>query len=195
MLENGFANINIVAPLLLLALGIALLRYNRPSGGYRRMKPRLGDEAINFKTINDANKSYTAANQDMSHSQMNDWMDRQVPQADPESSNYSEYNEKENAEKLVKGIIGYNQLVLFVRNLNEFDTTSPDAKTRALLQEGGVAFKTVDVSKDPTMHLAFPEDGTEMSLPMVYANNKKIGSYDVIKKMHRDGTLDALFSK
>ncbi|MCG3267520.1 hypothetical protein [Yoonia sp. I 8.24] len=195
MLEYDFAIADIIGPLLLLAVGIVLLRYNRPPGGYRRTKPRLGDEAIDFKTANDANKGYTAANERMSHTEMNDWMDRQVPQADGKTTHYREYDEKESAEKLVKGIVTHNGVVLFMRQLNEFDASSPDAKTRALLQEVGVAFKTVDVSKDPTMHLAFPEDGTEISLPMVYAHGKKIGSYDTIKKMHRDGTLGAIFSK
>ena len=80
----------------------------------------------------------------------------------PQAPRRKSYNEKESAENLVKGIVDYNQLVLFVRNLNEFDTTSPDAK-------------------------AFPEAHTEIGLPMVYVNGKNVGSYDTIKKRTETG--------
>jgi glutaredoxin-related protein len=168
-----------------------------PSGAYRS----IGTESLDYDAFNDQIQKSSRRQAVLSSWLPGSGTTRSHTAFDlkkierPQTPRPSNYDSQESAENLVKGILAYNDIVLFVRNLNEFDTTSPDAKTRALLQEVGVAFKTVDVSKDPTMHLAFPEDGTEMSLPMVYANNKKIGSYDVIKKMHRDGTLDTLFSK
>ncbi len=168
-----------------------------PTGAYRS----IGTESLDYDAFNDQVQKSSRRQAVLSSLLPGSGTTRSHTAFDlkkverPHSPRSKNYNEKESAENLVKGIIGYNQLVLFVRNLNEFDTTSPDAKTRALLQEVGVAFKTVDVSKDPTMHLAFPEGGTEISLPVVYAHGKKIGSYDAIKKMHQDGTLGAIFSK
>ncbi|WP_106744462.1 hypothetical protein [Yoonia maritima] len=86
-----------------------------------------------------------------------------------------------------------NPIVVFMRRIDEFDANSLDAKMRDMLDATGLPYKAVDVSKDPTMHLAFPEEGSEVSLPVLYAHGQKIGTFPEVDQLFRSGTLaDAL---
>jgi len=111
------------------------------------------------------------------------------------ASQHRIYDEEGSATNLVQGIVRVNPIIIFMRRIDEFDGTSFDTKMREMLDATGAPYKAVDVSKDPTMHLAFPEDGSEIALPVLYAHGQKIGTFTEVDQLFRSGTLKGALEK
>ncbi len=178
-------------------LGRSILRSIQRLGS---SDPRIGTEAIDYVALNrERRMSAVRGNMfAMGEPQSGrDDIDATFPRhIDPPEQKYPEgYDEKGSATNLVQGIVRVNTIVVFMRRIDEFDGTSIDTKMREMLDATGIPYKAVDVSRDPTMHLAFPEDGSEIALPVLYAHGQKIGTFTEVDQLFRSGSLKGALEK
>ena len=68
-------------------------------------------------------------------------------------------------------------------------------RAKALLEDKGVAFEEIDVSRDPELRRNMVQAaGGRMTVPQIFVNDKHIGDCDEIYAFERAGKLDALLN-
>ncbi len=68
-------------------------------------------------------------------------------------------------------------------------------RARLLLEEKGVAFREVDVSRDLALRAWLREATGRHTVPQIFINGKPIGGYDDLARLDREGTLDRLLAE
>jgi glutaredoxin 3 len=61
---------------------------------------------------------------------------------------------------------------------------------KALLEERGYTFETVDLTDDPEGRVALVERaGGQKTVPQIFMNGRHMGGYEALKRLVQDGTL------
>jgi len=89
--------------------------------------------------------------------------------------------------------ISSNDVVLFMKGTPVFPQCGFSAATVQILTDLGVKFKSFDVLKDPELRQGIKEFSNWPTIPQLYVKGEFVGGCDIIREMHANNELEALF--
>ena len=95
-------------------------------------------------------------------------------------------------DRRVEDIVGAHPAVLFMKGSPEAPRCGFSAATLKLLQRYEMSLHTVDVLADAALRDAIKTYADWPTIPQLYVGGRFVGGFDIVRAMHREGSLAAL---
>lgn len=102
---------------------------------------------------------------------------------------------KGDLKERIEGIIGSDNIVLFMKGNSEFPQCGFSANTVAILKHIGKSFTTFDILQDMDVRQGLKEYSNWPTFPQLYFKGKLVGGNDIITEMFESGDLQEVFSE
>ncbi|MFT5453803.1 MAG: monothiol glutaredoxin [Myxococcota bacterium] len=95
------------------------------------------------------------------------------------------------SEERIKGIIGDNRIVLFMKGSPDFPQCGFSQRAASILRALGQPFAHVDVLEDPEVRQGIKAYSNWPTIPQVYVDQEFLGGSDILMQMWENGELEA----
>ena len=94
----------------------------------------------------------------------------------------------------IAGIVGSNDVVLFMKGTPLFPQCGFSSKAIAILDHLGVTYETVDVLQDMDVRQGIKSYSDWPTIPQLYVKGEFVGGSDIMMEMYEAGELHALLA-
>ncbi len=94
----------------------------------------------------------------------------------------------------IAGIVGSNDVVLFMKGTPLFPQCGFSSKAIAILDHLGVTYETVDVLQDMDVRQGIKSYSDWPTIPQLYVKGEFVGGSDIMMEMYEAGELHALMA-
>jgi monothiol glutaredoxin len=94
----------------------------------------------------------------------------------------------------IKGEIGAQPVVLFMKGTPDFPQCGFSAQTVAALRALGAEFKAVNIFEDPELREALKRYSNWPTYPQLYVKGELLGGCDIALEMYQSGELQQVLS-
>lgn len=95
----------------------------------------------------------------------------------------------------IKQQISDNDVVLYMKGTADFPQCGFSAMVVGILQASGVQFQDFNVLEDPELRQGIKDYTDWPTIPQLYVKGEFIGGCDIVREMHENGELIALFKE
>lgn len=95
----------------------------------------------------------------------------------------------------IEGVVGSNDVVLFMKGTPLFPQCGFSSKAVAILEHLGVGFESVDVLQDMEVRQGIKEFSDWPTIPQLYVKGEFIGGSDIMMEMYEAGELGELMAE
>lgn len=95
----------------------------------------------------------------------------------------------------IRQMVDGNDVVLFMKGTREMPQCGFSSRVVGVLNYMDVAFRDVDVLKDPEIRQGIKEFSDWPTIPQLYVRGEFVGGCDIVTEMTLSGELDQLFDK
>ena len=92
----------------------------------------------------------------------------------------------------IAGIVGSNDVVLFMKGTPLFPQCGFSSKAIAILDHLGVTYETVDVLQDMDVRQGIKSYSDWPTIPQLYVKGEFVGGSDIMMEMYQAGELQQL---
>ncbi len=97
-------------------------------------------------------------------------------------------------ENRIQGLVGDNDVVLFMKGTPVFPQCGFSATVVQMLSLLGVRFKGVNVLEDPEVREGVKRFSDWPTIPQLYVKGEFVGGCDIVREMYETGELSELLS-
>ena len=95
----------------------------------------------------------------------------------------------------IAGIVGNNDVVLFMKGTPLFPQCGFSSKAIAILDHLGVTYETVDVLQDMDVRQGIKSYSDWPTIPQLYVKGEFVGGSDIMMEMYEAGELHELLTQ
>ena len=92
----------------------------------------------------------------------------------------------------IAGIVGSNDIVLFMKGTALFPQCGFSSRAIAILDRLGAKYETVDVLQDPEIRTGIKAYSDWPTIPQLYVKGEFVGGSDIMMEMFESGELQEL---
>jgi len=95
----------------------------------------------------------------------------------------------------IRNDVGDNEVVLYMKGTPEMPQCGFSAAVVQVLNHLGVAFKGIDVLRDPGLRQGIKEFSSWPTIPQLYVKGEFVGGSDIVREMFASGELESLLAE
>lgn len=95
----------------------------------------------------------------------------------------------------IKQQVSDNDVVLYMKGTADFPQCGFSAMVVGILQASGVQFQDFNVLEDPELRQGIKDYTDWPTIPQLYIKGEFVGGCDIVREMHENGELAALFKE
>ena len=96
------------------------------------------------------------------------------------------------AQSQIAGIVGKNDIVLFMKGTPLFPQCGFSSRAIAILDRLGATYETIDVLQDPDIRQGIKAYSDWPTVPQLYVRGEFVGGSDIMMEMFESGELQQL---
>ena len=100
----------------------------------------------------------------------------------------------EQVQSRIAGIVGQNDVVLFMKGTPLFPQCGFSSRAIAILDHLGVSYETVDVLQDQEVRQGIKEFSDWPTIPQLYVKGEFVGGSDIMMEMYEAGELKQMLT-